>query len=169
MFLFLQHVFNVSWRVIGLPGDNCAALALSPISGIIHTTFTMQIYPERGLGHFQRPHWSSTEKWGTVLWREDNLVNYYLGSGPGKALLELPLDSVSNELAEMRWDSVTLIVWMGKLCTMWKWHKINLLALKIPEEGRSWAAKLKGPWNVVQGSPCWNSVKSTVPATDSFL
>lgn len=47
-----------------------------------------------------------------------NLVNYCLGSAPGKALLELPLEGVSNKLAEMRWDPMTLIVWVGKLCIM---------------------------------------------------
>lgn len=45
-----------------------------------------------------------------------NLANYCLGSAPGKAPLELSLEGVSNEAAETRWVSVTLVLWVGKLC-----------------------------------------------------
>lgn len=43
-----------------------------------------------------------------------NLVSYCLGSAPGKAPLELSLEGASNELAEMRWVSMTFVLWVGK-------------------------------------------------------
>lgn len=60
--------------------------------------------------------------------------------GLGKALLGSPLPGVRNKLTETRQLSVTLAAW-EKLHIKWKWNKINLLALKIPEGGGSWAAR----------------------------